>query len=119
MSVFIVSGSNAPETTHIVMGQFQNPEGVIVPLNININEIQDPVKKAVYDSFFNFVGSYVSVEIINSPFVGDFNHVTPNSVENDAIVIDYNTLSQSEKEKVDNAFTALYELSIEDPSSQP
>lgn len=111
MSVFIVSGSNNPETTHVVMGQFLNAQNETIVVNINIDEIADPVKKAVYDSFFNFVGSYVSVEIINSPFNGDFNHVTPTVVEKDAIVIDYQTLSQIEKDKIDEAFAVLYQLS--------
>lgn len=107
MSVFIVSGSNAPETTHVVMGQFKKSNGDEAVVDLNIETILDPAKKAIYDAFFNFVGSYVSVEIINSPYEGDFNHVTPLVVEKDAIIIDYSLLAQAEKDKIDNAFALL------------
>jgi hypothetical protein len=110
MSVFIVSGSNAPATTEVVMGQFLDNTGNIKSVNINVEEIQDPAKKAVYDAFFDMVGNNVSVELINSPYQGDFNHVTPSAVALEALVIDYNTLSAGDKAKVDNAFTMLNEI---------
>ncbi len=110
MSVFIVSGSNAPEPTHLVIGQFKKTTGEEATLEIDVDAIQDPAKKAVYNAFFNFVGSYVSVEIINSPYQLDCNHITPLPVELDAIVLDYNTITAAEKEKIDNAFALLETL---------
>lgn len=114
MSVFVVSGSNAPATTQLVMGQFLDNSGTPKVVNINVEEIQDPAKKAVYDAFFGLVGSNVSVELINSPYKGEFNHVTPNAVDLEALIIDYSTLNAGDKAKVDNAFAMLNQI-LEEP----
>lgn len=110
MSIFIVSGTNSPQPTNVVMGQVIKENGELSSINLNIAEITDLSKKEIYESFFNFVGSYVSVEIKNCPHTGNFNHVTPESVETDMVVIDYATLSESEKAKIDNAINALNEF---------
>jgi len=107
MSVFIVSGSNAPETTQVVMGFYKKSDGEHKHFMIDITAVEDPAKKAIYNEFFNFVGSYTTVELINSPYQLDCNHVTPNTVELDSIVIDYTTLSVKEKAKIDAAFAVL------------
>jgi hypothetical protein len=107
MSIFVVSGSNTPATTQVVMGDFINTNGEYKTVNIDVTTIQDPSKKAVYDAFFNLVGSNVTVEVINSPHQGSFNHVTPNAVALEAVVLDYSTMNAGDKSVVDNAFALL------------
>lgn len=110
MSVLIVSGSNAPNDTHVVMGQYVTKAGESKEIFIDINEVQDPAKKEIYNAFFNFVGSYVTVELVNSPYTLDCNHVTPSNVELDSLILDYNTLGAVEKAKIDAAFDVLETL---------
>lgn len=110
MSVLIVSGSNAPQTTQVVMGFFRKADGELKNFFIDITSVEDPVKKAIYNNFFNFVGSHTTVELVNSPYELDCNHVTPNVVELNSMTIDYSTLAPEEKEKVDAAFAILESL---------
>jgi hypothetical protein len=106
MSIFVVSGNNLPETTHVLMGQFQSNNETI-DVNVNINDVVDPIKLKIYNDFFDLVGLNVSVEIINTNHVGSFNHVTPNNVQLEAIQIDYSLLNSNDQKIIDDAISIL------------
>jgi|Laugrespbdmm15sn_2_1035079.scaffolds.fasta_scaffold30878_2 hypothetical protein len=96
MEINIISGSNAPENTNVIMGIYNDTDQ-----NININTLSTELKND-YTSFFNFTGNYVSLNIINAPYALDANHVTPDIVKDDLIVIDYLLLSETDKIKINN-----------------
>lgn len=96
MEINILSGSNAPETTNVLMGIYNDTDQ-----NIDVNTLSTSLKKD-YDSFFNFTGNYTKLIIINAPYNLDANCVTPDAVEDDLITIDYSLLSDANKVKIDN-----------------
>lgn len=105
MDINILSGNNSPETTNVVMGMYKD-KGV----NIDISTVSLPAKQ-LYDAFFNMVGSHTSLSIVNSPYKFEGNHVTPNVVTLQSVIIDFNSLSVADKQKVHSVF-ALLETSI-------
>jgi len=96
MEINILSGSNAPESTNVLMGMYNDTDQ-----NIDVIALSN-VLKTKYNAFFNFTGNYANLIIINAPYELSANRVTPDSVELDTVTIDYNTLSANDKEKIDN-----------------
>jgi hypothetical protein len=96
MEINILSGSNAPQDTSVLMGLYNDADQ-----NINVNSLST-LLKAEYNKFFNFTGNYAKLIIINAPYTLDANRVTPDAVESDLITIDYSLLSKIDKVKIDN-----------------
>lgn len=96
MEINILSGSNAPETTNVLMGIYNGTDQ-----NVDANALSSSLKKD-YNSFFNFTGNYTNLIILNAPYDLDANRVTPDAVEDDLITIDYSLLSDADKVKIDN-----------------
>lgn len=106
MSVLIISGSNLPDNTNVVIGDMIDSEGKNCSLNIDMNEVSSGAKE-VYSNFFELVGIYSKLEILNSPYNYNVSHVTPEEVINDIKSIDYSILNQGDKDVIDNAFEML------------
>jgi len=96
MEINILSGSNAPETTNVLMGMYNG-----IDQNVDVIALSNALKTK-YDAFFNFTGNYSNLTILNTPYELSANRVTPDSVELDTVTIDYNTLSTVDKKKIDN-----------------
>jgi hypothetical protein len=96
MEINILSGSNAPQDTNILMGLYNDTDQ-----NIDVNALST-LLKADYNTFFNFTGNYMSLTILNAPYSLEANRVTPLDVELDTMVIDYETLSSADKKKIDD-----------------
>lgn len=112
MSFIIYSGSNAPEPTNVLLG--------LTTDNFFRDVTQfTPEHKAIYNAFFNAVGSYTTVRIINSPYTLTVDHVTPNSVSLEVIELDYLSLSQVEKDAIDNAVLMFSSSIAEKPLLEP
>jgi hypothetical protein len=109
MSVQIISGSNAPENTNVIMGEVINQEGENKSIFIDIETIS-PAGKQIYDDFFSVIGLNAKVIIKNSPYNYDGNHVTPLSVDAEIVEIDYNELPAAAKAKIDAGFQLLSTL---------
>jgi hypothetical protein len=103
VEINILSGSNAPETTNVLMGLYNN-----INQNIDVSTLTTTLKTK-YNAFFNFTGNYANLIIINAPYELSANRVTPDVVEIDIITIDYNTLSATDKKKIDN-LTAIFNI---------
>lgn len=99
MEINILSGSNAPETTNVLMGTYNNTDQ-----NIDVTTLSNALKTK-YNAFFNFTGNYLNVIIINAPYELSANRVTPDSIEFDIVTIDYDTLSNNDKKKIDDLAT--------------
>lgn len=100
--VSIQSGSNLPETTHVLMGDYDFKQYIFDVNNFNAED------KAKYDAFFNAVGNYATVNIINIPgYDMDINRVAPISIAGQIVEIDYATLSAVEKTIVDEGLATL------------
>jgi putative transposon-encoded protein len=106
MSILIISGSNLPEETNVVMGDMLDSNGKNVSINIDITTISEDAK-VVYNKFFELVGNSSKIEISNSPYNYNGNHVRPILIENNMIEIDYSVLNQDDKDVIDNAFVML------------
>ena len=106
MSVQIISGSNAPENTNVIMGEVINQEGENKSVFIDVETIS-PAGKQIYDDFFGIIGLNAKTTIVNSPYNYDGNHVTPLAVASEIVEIDYNELSAAAKEKIDAGFQLL------------
>jgi hypothetical protein len=96
MEINILSGSNAPQDTNVLMGLYNDTDQ-----NIDVNTLST-LLKADYNTFFNFTGNYMSLTILNAPYSLEANRVTPLDVELDTMVIDYETLSLVDKKKIDD-----------------
>lgn len=96
MEINILSGSNAPQDTNVLMGLYNDTDQ-----NIDVNTLST-LLKADYNTFFNFTGNYMSLTILNAPYLLEANRVTPLDVELDTMVIDYETLSSADKKKIDD-----------------
>jgi hypothetical protein len=101
MEINIISGSNAPETTNVLMGMYNDTNQ-----NIDVTELNNTLKTK-HDAFFNFTGNYLNLIIINTPYELSVNRVTPGAVEIETVTIDYATLSNTDKNKVDN-FVSIF-----------
>lgn len=106
MEINILSGSNAPESTNVIMGQFIKTNGEFKDINVSI-ETASVESKAIYDNFFNMTGKHASLSIINSPYNFEGNHVSPDAVDLESVVIDYTILSANDKSIIDAAFALL------------
>jgi hypothetical protein len=96
MEINILSGSNAPQDTNVLMGLYNDTDQ-----NIDVNALST-LLKTDYNTFFNFTGNYMSLTILNAPYSLEANRVTPLDVELDTMVIDYETLSSADKKKIDD-----------------
>jgi hypothetical protein len=96
MEINIISGSNAPQDTNVLMGLYNNTDQ-----NIDANTLSTSLK-VDYNTFFNFTGNYVSLTILNTPYSLEANRVTPLDVELDTMIIDYEILSLDDKKKIDD-----------------
>jgi hypothetical protein len=103
MILSIYSGSNSPEPTNVLMGTIVNS------FSLDVTQFT-PAQKGVYDAFFNAIGSYTSVNVLNAPVNMDLTHVTPNTVSQEWVDIDYSTLAAAEKKAVDDMVALVTSL---------
>lgn len=102
MEINIISGSNQPETTNVIMGFYNEKD-----IDVNVDDLSSSDLQA-YNDFFDFVGNVVVVKISNCPFFMDCNRVTPVTVLDENNFLDYTLLLPSDKTIVDN-FGLIFE----------
>jgi hypothetical protein len=93
--MFIVcSGSNPTGDVNVIMGIINGE-----PICFNVNNFT-PEQKNVYDEFFSVVGLHSSTIIENCPFSFAVSHVTKLDVGLDMVTIDFDSLGEDEKNKI-------------------
>jgi hypothetical protein len=101
--LIIQSGSSGSIGTHVLMGIYG--DGALL-YRKNVELFTDS-NKAIYNDFFNLVGSHATIALINSPYTMMINHVIPGEVSNEIVEIDYESLSESERSIVDLAYNTF------------
>ena len=102
MSFIVMMGNSAPETTEAVFGHTVD----FKMFNLNLDQAT-PEEQEVCANFFALVGGHATVTILNSAHdFEDVNYIVVSGVETDVVEVDYSTLSNTNKGKI-NAFANL------------
>lgn len=100
-------GNSAPSTTQAVFGMTSDYKS----FNIDLNNVT-PEQKKICEDFFYVVGAHSSVNIINSSYnFEDFSYVVLSGVDNELVDLDYQTLSNEDKEKINTLYDFITEVS--------
>ena len=94
----IHSGSNPTGDTNVIMGIVNGKTICFDVNNFDVNQ------KKVYTDFFGVVGSHATVILVDCPFDLNVDHVTKNDVASEVASINYPSLTQTKKTKIETAF---------------
>lgn len=102
MSFTIMMGNSAPATTEAVFGSTTDYKS----FNLDIDQAT-PEQQKICTDFFALVGGHATVNILNSNHdFNDCSYIVVSGVETDIVDVDYNSLSNINKGKI-NAFANL------------
>lgn len=107
MSFLISGGNSTPSTTKSVFGMTDDCRMFNLDLNVATAEQQK-----IYEDFFFVIGYHSSINIINSGYnFEDCSYVIVDGVDNEEIEIDYLSLTNEQKEKINIFASLLIEIS--------
>lgn len=107
MSFLISGGNSTPSTTKSVFGMTDDCKMFNLDLNTATVEQQN-----ICEDFFSLIGYHSSINIINSGYnFEDCNYVIVDGVDNEEIEIDYLSLTNEQKEKINIFASLLIEIS--------
>ena len=102
MSFTIMMGNSAPATTEAVFGSTTDYKS----FNLDIDQAT-PEQQKICTDFFGLVGGHATVNILNSNHdFNDCSYIVVLGVETDIVDVDYTSLSNINKGKI-NAFANL------------
>ena len=107
MSFLISGGNSTPSTTKSVFGMTYDCRMFNLDLNVATVEQQK-----IYEDFFSVIGYHSQVNIFNSGIdFEDCTYVLVDGVDSETTELDYLTLSNEEKEKINKFSNLLIEIS--------
>jgi hypothetical protein len=102
MSFTVLMGNSGEPNAELVFGMTTDYKS----FNLDIDQAT-PEQQKICTDFFELVGGHAAVSILNSAHnFEDCNYVVVSGVETDAVDVDYSTLSNINKGKI-NAFANL------------
>jgi len=107
MTLYCSVSSPAPATTHVIMGYYDNKN-----YYLDLTSATTIQKDTVAD-FLSVIGTHITVEVNNVPGdkMNEGTIIVPETTDLDVVTVDYLTLNQADKDKV-NAYLTLLESLI-------
>jgi hypothetical protein len=91
MNINILSGSNAPESTKVLMGFYNNENMFIDATTLTGANLTK------YNKFVTLVASGIVGKVDGTPFSLECNHVSPNEISEEETILEFSLLSAKNK----------------------